>query len=158
MANKKYSKKDFENVINREGIYSVSPTFKPNSNFVDTNELKLFYHKLIEKKTLKDDVELMDDIIKERRTIMQHRISCKVDLIAKGRTVASVKVYSVLIEHGMDIVNFWNGITIDPSSFKTYVASFETTMRNLGAKGVSGLQSPTKKETINYVTTVFEFA
>jgi len=140
--------------IRREGVYQVTPSFTT----LDGNVVRKDYYTLIEKKTLKDDKSLMNDIIKHRGKILQHRISCNIDLFSNGKVVASLKAFKILIEHRIEIMSFWIGLTIDPSSFKVHNETFQAKVRHLGVSPVHITVFPTKKEKIDAVGTTFMFS
>ena len=163
LVKKRYDKKGTTNqrlnkLISKDGVFSVNVGFKHGSSIVDGTQLRGHYYTLIKKKTLEDDPQLMDDIIKERKSILQHRISCDVTLHVKEGVSPRLKVFGTLIEHGMEIVNFWQGKVIDPSSFAQHVGIFQGNMKAHNVKGVTTTQTPTKKTTIIGVDTNFTFA
>ena len=136
----------------------MHPSFRPNSGVQDGAMLRKYYHELIGKKTLNEDVELMNDIINYRKEVLQHRMSAYVSLYANGTEVASMNVYTVLIEAGQPIVDFWYGRQIDPSSFNTLIEEFKTFVYQFGSKGVHTNRLPDKKYNISGVEIVFAFS
>jgi hypothetical protein len=145
--------------IDRNGIFRVKTNFKPNSYMLSGGDLKKYYAELMNKKVLKDDPTLRDDIIKFREKLLQHRILCDVVLHGKEGVVGRLKVYKVLIEHGQEIVDYWIGKSIDPSSFNTLVKDFHNFLYMKHMVGdVSVTQYPMKWSTVHSVETEFEFA
>lgn len=145
--------------IDRNGIFRVKTNFKPNSYMLSGGDLKKYYAELINKKVLKDDPILRDDIIKFREKLLQHRILCDVVLHGKEGVVGRLKVYKVLIEHGQEIVDYWIGKSVDPSSFNTLVKDFHNFLYMKHMVGdVSVTQYPMKWSTVHSVETEFEFA
>lgn len=145
--------------IKRQGITNVSPDFKRGNHFFDGGVLRRYYYDLLKNKTLKDDVKLMDDIIKFRGRILKHRISCVVSLFSNNQKVAELRVYNVLIEDGQKIVDYWYDKNIDPSSFATYNNDFAYKMRASNQIRESNItQSPTKYSHIDWVKTEFYFS
>jgi hypothetical protein len=149
--------KQYEEQITRVGKYTTMPSFAPNTMSFDGGRIRQHYRELIEKKTLKDDPQLMEDIIEHRREILQHRITCSVDLQSGGRTVASLVVVGVLVENGQEIVNYWYGKKLE--YFERQVEEFRATMARYRIKAVSvGTYPPEdKKYTVENVVTKFDF-
>ncbi|MFH1326995.1 MAG: hypothetical protein ABIH59_02620 [archaeon] len=151
--------KDVEKYISRVGLFKVKPEFRPHTGYVDGGELRKYYYELIKEKTLKDDKKLMDDIIKLRTKILQHRMSCEVGLYEKGALIAGLKIYKILIEHGQEVVDFWIGKSIDASSFSQLVNIFSINMGGkFGAGTVNITQHPIKRGTVDGISTEFEFS
>jgi hypothetical protein len=144
--------------LTRAGAFHVSPMFTPNNRGVSGGVLQKQYHTLLKNKTLGQDIQLMDDIVKERRKILQHRISCHIVLHAKGEPIAGISVYHTLIEHGQEFVSFWTGVEIDPSSFAVQVRSFANQISSLGVKGVRATTVPHRKAKVSLTTTNFVFS
>lgn len=157
-TNSTISIQELNKQIKRKGVYTVSPQFTARTGIVDTTKLRNDYYKLIGEKTLKNDKTLMDDIIKNRKTILQKRITCTAHFYTKNSPIASIKIFETLIEHGQTIVDYWTGLTIDPTSFNTLVNQFRNEMKPLGVSNVITVQHPLKKETIQVTTTTFTFA
>jgi hypothetical protein len=155
---KRNKEKELSQSIKRDGVFSVDVNFIPNSYTLDGSELIQHYYRLLEKKTLGNDKRLMDDIWKYRKDILQPRITALVSFFEKGQYVASLKVFGTLIEHGQDYVDFWYGKSIDPSSFKTLVFSFQSQLQSRGIKYVAIQDFPTKRATIDDIKTNFSFA
>lgn len=150
---------DIEKQIKKEGLFRVKVAFKAHTGMIYGNSLRDQYYTLIGDKVLKDDKKLMDSIIKFRERILKHRISCEAILLEKGMSVAGLKVYKILVEHGQEIVDYWVGKTIDPSSFKTYINDFTNYMAGRFATGTVNItQNPMKRCTVDDVSVEFEFS
>lgn len=150
---------DYSKQIKRNGVTRVMPRFEHNSIVVSGSSLKQHYYKMLENKTLKDDRELMDNIINFRDRFLKHRISGDISLYGNIGVVARLKVYKILIEHGQEVVDYWIGKSIDPSSFNTLIHEFQIYLSLKHSTGnVSVVQYPTKWETIKAVDTDFEFS
>lgn len=151
--------KTYGKYIKKNGIFRVKTKFKPHNYILSGTELKEYYNELIKEKVLKEDPILKGDIIKFREKLLQHRILCDVVLHGKEGVVGRLKVYKVLIEHGQEIVDFWVGKAIDPSSLNTLIRDFQTYLKQRHMIGdVSVSQYPTKWSVVQNVETEFEFA
>lgn len=151
--------KKYGQYISKDGVFKVRTRFNPHSDMIDGGELREYYREILKNKVLKNDSELMNDIIKWREKLMRHRMSCAVFLYEKGKVVAILKVYQILIEQGQKVVDYWVGKSIDPSSFNTLIADFKIYIMQVGAgNSVAVNQYPFKWHTIDSVEMEFEFA
>lgn len=144
--------------ISRAGVFEVTHNFKKGDLIIYGDRIRKAYHTLIGRKTLKDDKKLMNDILEYRKTILQKRIVCHANLYAKEGLVAGIKIFQILIEHGQQVADFWEGLEIDPSSFTTTVSSFAGIMAINGVSKVEISMHPTKRTQVREVTTQFIFA
>lgn len=142
--------------ISPVGVFKVSPKFNPNSSFMDSGVIKNYYNEMIGKKVLGKDKQLLNDIIKYRKEILQYRTFCNVGLYSKGSLIASVEVHGVLIEQGINMVNWWHGKTLD--YFEPLVRQFENYMQQFGIRNVTTTKVPNKVYKVDDVGTDFNFA
>lgn len=140
------------------GVFKVNPKFSPNASFLDSGVIKGYYAQMIGKKVLEKDQQLLNDIIKHRKEILQYRTFCTLGLYSKGKQVASLKVHKILIENGVQAVNFWYGKNIDTSTFPTLVMAFNNYMSQFGISNTQMLQTPNQNYKVDDVTTEFDFA
>lgn len=120
--------------------------------------IRAYYYQLIGKKVLGEDQRLMDFLINKRKEALQHRISCRVVFYANNRILAVIKIYSILLEHRMDILEYWTNKAIDPTDFKTDVMIFRSKMEEKGIKNVIVEEYPIERSVIKQINTTFTFA
>lgn len=142
--------------IQSDGVFSVAMDFNPEG-ITSQQTINSYYNKLIGKKVLSEDPELMNDILRYKKEILQHRISATIYLYENGIEMARLRVFSCLLEHKDEMGNFWQGKKID--YFKQLVFLFNQEMKKYGITNVVIEKEPerNKKFTITSLNFNFDF-
>lgn len=152
-------RKQIDSQIKTEGIYSTNKIrFTPGQKQTTDDQVMEHYYELLSDRSVRKDQELMDDILKYKQSILQHRIYCQITLKDKDGILATCQITEVLLEHGQEITNYWHGKEIDPTDWLGYLIDFQNTMKTYGCKEVMNEMTPTRRSTVIDVELNFTFA
>lgn len=102
--------------------------------------------------------DVLDEVMPHRKTILQNRTSCDVFIYAKGDIIASIRIYSILPEHSVEIFGYWRGAYIDKSAFDRQILDFKNRISRFGTKEIIVTQIPLKSDVCDDLKINFTFA